>query len=55
MTIGATSLQSAYATVPDLRSVAMTFGLSVDLEWQTGATFDITLGGQTTTTGTTGN
>ncbi len=55
LTIGATSLQSAYATVPDLRSVAMTFGLSVDLEWQTGATFDITLGGQTTTTGTTGN
>ena len=55
LTIGATSLQSAYATVPDLRSVAMTFGLSVDLAWQTGATFDITLGGQTTTTGTTGN
>lgn len=44
LTIGATSLQSAYATVPDLRSVAMTFGLSVDLVWQAGATFDITLG-----------
>lgn len=44
LTIGATSLQSAYATVPDLRSVAMTFGLSVDLVWQAGATFGITLG-----------
>ena len=49
--IGEKSLQSAYATVPDLRSVAMTFGLSVDLTWQAGAEFEIEFGGQTATTG----
>lgn len=43
-TIGATSLQKAYSTVPDLRSVQMTFGLSVDLDWRAGATFNVNLG-----------
>ena len=39
--IGETSLQKAYVTVPDLRSAQMSFGLSVDLEWKTGFTYDI--------------
>ncbi len=38
--IGATSLQNAYSTVPDLRSVQMTFGLSVDLQWKAGFTYN---------------
>ena len=38
--IGETSLQHAYATVPDLRSTQISLGLSVDLHWQTGLTFD---------------
>ena len=43
--IGRTSLQAAYATVPDLRSTQISLGLSVDLHWQTGLTFnDIVLG-----------
>ena len=44
LTIGKDSLKSAYATVPDLRSVAMTFGLSVDLNWQAGASFNVEFG-----------
>ena len=44
--IGTNSLKHAYLTVPDLRSGAVTLGLSVDLEWSTGLTFDdILLGG----------
>ena len=35
-----TSLQHAYATVPDLRSTQISLGLSVDLHWQTGLVFD---------------
>jgi hypothetical protein len=35
-----TSLQSAYNTVPDLRSSQLSFGLSVDLVWRPGLTFD---------------
>ncbi|MBP5559024.1 MAG: hypothetical protein J6X71_04585 [Bacteroidales bacterium] len=43
--IGKNSLQSAYATVPDLRSTQISLGLSVDLHWQTGLVFnDIVLG-----------
>lgn len=41
--IGAKSLQKAYYTVPDLRSSTMSLGLSVDLEWETGFTYDIEL------------
>lgn len=51
LTLDKFALQNAYATVPDLRSVAMTFGLSVDLTWQAGNTHSIELG----TTGNTGN
>ena len=38
-----TNLHGAYVTVPDLRSIEMTFGLSVDLAWKAGASFDIEL------------
>ena len=41
-----TSLQHAYATVPDLRSTQISLGLSVDLKWQTGLTFDNVVLGQ---------
>lgn len=44
--IGEYSLQYAYLTVPDLRSGSVTLGLSVDLSWTTGLTFDgVLLGG----------
>ena len=39
-TIGETSLQSAYVTVPDLRSSEISLGLSVDIKWETGLVFD---------------
>jgi hypothetical protein len=38
--IGVNSLKYAYLTVPDLRSSSVTLGLSVDLKWETGLTFD---------------
>lgn len=34
------SLQNAYVTIPDLRSSQLSFGLSVDLDWRQGLTFD---------------
>lgn len=37
------SLKNAYVTVPDLRNLEMTFGLSVDLDWQAGLSFDVVL------------
>ena len=44
--IAETSLQNAYVTIPDLRSSQLSFGLSVDLNWRAGLTFeDVTLGG----------
>ena len=44
--IGANSLKYAYLTVPDLRSSSVTLGLSVDLKWETGLTFDnVIIGG----------
>lgn len=46
LTIGENTLKYAYATVPDLRSVEMTFGLSVDLKWRKGGEFNINLGGE---------
>ena len=39
------SLQDAYVTIPDLRSSQLSFGLSVDLDWRPGLTFDADLGG----------
>ena len=35
------SLKNAYSTIPDLRSVELQLGLSVDLTWQSGLTFDV--------------
>lgn len=43
------SLQHALVSVPDLRSSQISLGLSVDLSWSTGLSFDeIILGGDTT-------
>ena len=41
-TVGANSLKKAYNTIPDLRSPQMELGLSVDLTWKTGLTFNVT-------------
>ena len=38
--IGPQSLQHALVATPDLRSSQISLGLSVDLKWQTGLTFD---------------
>lgn len=42
--IGANSLKSAYTTVPDLRASQISLGLSVDLNWRTGLSFETVLG-----------
>ena len=39
------TLKNAYVTIPDLRSIKLKLGLSVDLQWQNGLTFDVPLGG----------
>ena len=41
------TLKNAYVTIPDLRSIKLKLGLSVDLKWQSGLTFDVPLGGTT--------
>lgn len=38
------SLANAVTTIPDLRTSSQTIGLSVDLAWKTGLTFDVSLG-----------
>lgn len=43
-TLGQYSLKSAYVTVPDLRSSQLSFGMSVDMEWENGMSFDVELG-----------
>lgn len=45
-TLDMNSLHAAYLTVPDLRASSMTLGLSVDLEWRTGLSFDNVVLGQ---------
>lgn len=37
------SLKNAYVTIPDLRASKLQLGLSVDLQWQTGLTFDVSI------------
>ncbi len=37
------SLAGAYNVVPNLEQPELEFGMSVDLEWQTGLTFDVTI------------
>ena len=44
--LGETSLQKALVALPDLRSTQISLGLSVDLNWSSGITFDdVLLGG----------
>ena len=45
-TIGENSLKAAYVTVPDLRSSKISLGLSVDLQWEAGNIFNVTLGSE---------
>ena len=40
-TVKISSLQNAYNTIPDLRANDMELGLSVDLEWTTGVSYDV--------------
>jgi hypothetical protein len=42
-TLGEDSLKNAYVTVPNLSSTQMSLGLSVDLKWHTGYTYNIGL------------
>ena len=44
ITLNKYALQAAYLTVPDLRSGSMTLGLSVDLKWEQGLDFDLSVG-----------
>ena len=37
------SLKNAYVTIPDLRASKLQLGLSVDLEWQSGLTYDVNI------------
>lgn len=37
------SLKNAYVTIPDLRSTKLQLGLAVDLAWQAGLTFGVTI------------
>jgi hypothetical protein len=43
ITIGKDALKKAYCTIPDLRATEVLFGLSVDLTWETGVTFNVTI------------
>ena len=42
--IGEHSLENAYTTVPDLRASQTSLGMSVDLQWRPGLSFETTLG-----------
>jgi hypothetical protein len=44
--LGEKSLQHALVAVPDLRTGQISLGLSVDMEWRTGLTFDNVILGQ---------
>ena len=43
-TLKGNTLKNAYSTIPDLRSTQMLFGISVDLAWKAGLTFDVPIG-----------
>jgi hypothetical protein len=43
VTISADALKNAVSSIPDLRSTETVFGLSVDLKWETGLSFDVTI------------
>lgn len=44
LTLGEDCLKHAYVTVPDLRSSQISLGLSIDMSWTTGLTFDVDMG-----------
>lgn len=44
-TLQKNTLKNAYSTIPDLRSTQMLFGISVDLAWKAGLTFNVPIGG----------
>ena len=54
-TINQDALQKAFLSVPDLRSTSLSLGLSVDIEWVDGYTFNVDLGTPTNTGGNGGN
>lgn len=43
-TLQKNTLKNAYSTIPDLRSTQMLFGISVDLAWKAGLSFDVNIG-----------
>lgn len=43
VTLTVSSLKNAYVTIPDLRSTKLQLGLAVDLSWEAGLTFDVTI------------
>lgn len=43
-TLKKNTLKNAYSTIPDLRSTQMLFGISVDLAWKAGLTFNVNIG-----------
>ena len=46
MKFGPNSLKYAYLTVPDLRASSLTLGLSVDIKWKPGITYnEVIIGG----------
>ena len=44
LTLQADALQHAYMTVPDLRSNQVSLGVSVDVSWKEGLSFDVNMG-----------
>lgn len=46
-TLGVNALKTALVSVPDLRQAQLSLGLSVDLQWQSGLTYNMTIGGET--------
>ena len=44
-TLGPNALKHALVSVPDLRQSQLSLGLSVDLKWSSGLTFDVVIGG----------
>ncbi len=43
ITLGTDALSKAYSAIPDLRATEVLFGLSVDLTWEPGLTFDVNM------------
>ncbi len=43
ITIKKNAIKKAYSTIPDLRATEVLFGLSVDLKWETGMSFNVNI------------